>query len=50
MAKLILLPGLDGTGDLFRPFVEALAACPTQVVTYPVDRVLRFVRRHGAKC
>ena len=23
--RLVLLPGLDGTGDLFDPFVEALA-------------------------
>jgi len=34
MATLVLLPGMDGTGDLFSPFVSAYAA-PTKVVRYP---------------
>ena len=40
---LVLLPGLDGTGLLFRPFVEALESqVETQVVTYPVDQPLGY--------
>lgn len=34
---LIVLPGLDGTGDLLVPFAEASGA---RVVTYPPDRAL----------
>ena len=35
---LILLPGLDGTGDFFQPLLEAIAdSVPTQVVRYPVN-------------
>lgn len=43
MPKLVLLPGLDGTGDLFRDFVRAL---PSEVdvltVRYPNDRCLPY--------
>lgn len=36
---LVLLPGMDGTGDLFAPLMEALGdAFTLQVVRYPVDR------------
>jgi len=36
MPTLVLLPGLDGTGDFFQPLLEALAAdVRTQVVRYP---------------
>ena len=36
-------PGPDGTGLLFRPFVEALErSVETQVVAYPVDQALGF--------
>lgn len=35
---LVLLPGLDGTGDLFAPVVDALgASVPTQIVRYPLS-------------
>jgi pimeloyl-[acyl-carrier protein] methyl ester esterase len=35
---LVLLPGLDGTGDFFQPLLEALAdGVRSQVVRYPVD-------------
>jgi pimeloyl-[acyl-carrier protein] methyl ester esterase len=35
---LILLPGLDGTGDFFQPLLEAIAdSVPAHVVRYPVD-------------
>jgi len=42
MTRLVLLPGLDGTGDLFEPFVRELQGVPHQVVAYPTDRVLDY--------
>jgi pimeloyl-ACP methyl ester carboxylesterase len=34
--KLVLLPGMDGTGDLFAPFIEALGDdIKVDVVRYP---------------
>jgi pimeloyl-ACP methyl ester carboxylesterase len=40
---LVLLPGLDGTGILFRQFVEAIgASLDTQIVAYPADRPLGY--------
>jgi pimeloyl-ACP methyl ester carboxylesterase len=37
MPTLVLLPGLDGTGDFFQPLLEALGGgVRTQVVRYPV--------------
>lgn len=40
---LILLPGLDGIGLLFEPFIEALGpGIPTRVVAYPVDQFLGY--------
>jgi pimeloyl-[acyl-carrier protein] methyl ester esterase len=34
---LVLLPGMDGTGELFAPFVEALAGeFPIHIVRYPL--------------
>ena len=36
MKKLLLLPGMDGTGRLFAPFLEAIGpAVDVQVVRYP---------------
>jgi pimeloyl-[acyl-carrier protein] methyl ester esterase len=41
--RLVLLPGLDGTGKLFSHFVEALGPrVDTQIVTYPVDQRLGY--------
>jgi pimeloyl-ACP methyl ester carboxylesterase len=41
MATLVLLPGMDGTGDLFAPIFPALSAAVTaQVVSYPRDQQL----------
>jgi pimeloyl-[acyl-carrier protein] methyl ester esterase len=38
-----LLPGLDGTGILFRQFVEALgASVDTQIIAYPADQLLGY--------
>ena len=35
---LVLLPGMDGTGDMFAPFVSAMGAtCKTLCVRYPGD-------------
>lgn len=40
--KLVLLPGLDGTGELFEPFATAMAGVDCRVVRYPVDRPLDY--------
>lgn len=38
MITLVLLPGMDGTGDLFAPLIEELAPnIDIQIVRYPVD-------------
>jgi pimeloyl-ACP methyl ester carboxylesterase len=42
MTRLVLLPGLDGTGELFAPFVEALGGFPTQIIAYPPDRAMSY--------
>jgi hypothetical protein len=51
--QLILLPGLDGTGNLFRQFIHALPPdLETQVVCYPATgdqsfaTLLDYVRHH----
>jgi pimeloyl-[acyl-carrier protein] methyl ester esterase len=41
--KLVLLPGLDGTGRLFKPLVEVLPAHLSPVViSYPNDKALSY--------
>jgi pimeloyl-[acyl-carrier protein] methyl ester esterase len=40
--KLVLLPGLDGTGDLFAPFVAALGNSDVLIVRYPTDRAMDY--------
>nr|WP_194151606.1 hypothetical protein [Pseudomonas caspiana] len=43
LPMLVLLPGMDGTGELFQPFVSALKhRCDTVVVTYPSDIPLSY--------
>lgn len=45
MVTLALLPGMDGTGHLFEPFVSALrqsSVVAIQVVTYPNDQSLDY--------
>jgi pimeloyl-ACP methyl ester carboxylesterase len=40
---LILLPGMDGTGSLFRPFIDAVG--PTfkiKVIQYPTDQAMDY--------
>ena len=39
----MLLPGLDGTGELFVDFVAALPeSCTAPIVAYPTDRFLSY--------
>src|SRR6476659_7993753 len=43
MAAIVLMPGLDGTGDLFRPLLGVIPPrYATRVVTYPVDRFIPY--------
>jgi pimeloyl-ACP methyl ester carboxylesterase len=42
MTRLVLLPGLDGTGELFASFIAALRGLPTQVIAYPPDRPMNY--------
>jgi pimeloyl-[acyl-carrier protein] methyl ester esterase len=40
---LVLLPGLDGTGELFKDFIAALPkSCTATIVAYPTDRFLSY--------
>jgi pimeloyl-ACP methyl ester carboxylesterase len=41
MTRLVLLPGMDGTGELFSAFVDA-ALMETQVVRYPTQSALGY--------
>jgi pimeloyl-ACP methyl ester carboxylesterase len=43
VALIVLLPGLDGTGDLFRPLLDVVPACHrTRVLSYPADRASSY--------
>src|SRR4029453_9407851 len=42
MATLVLLPGLDGTGELFAEFVAALRGHEVHIVDYPRDRAMSY--------
>jgi hypothetical protein len=43
--NLILLPGMDGTGDLFEEFVSNLPSwVAPQVVSYPLDQKLSYAQ------
>ncbi len=43
MVTLVLLPGMDGTGELFEPFIAALGGEFTvKVVRYPTDEPLGY--------
>ena len=43
MLRLALLPGMDGTGDLFADFIRALPeTIPTSIVRYPRDRPMSY--------
>jgi pimeloyl-ACP methyl ester carboxylesterase len=47
MTRLVLLPGLDGTGELFGPFMDALGGFPTQVIGYPSDRGMTYAEHES---
>ncbi|HYJ41090.1 MAG TPA: DUF3658 domain-containing protein [Steroidobacteraceae bacterium] len=47
MTILVLLPGLDGTGDLFAPFVAALTGVDSRVIAYPADRAMDYPEHEG---
>ena len=41
--RFLLLPGMDGTGDLFEPFLSVLpAGVEATVISYPRDRKLSY--------
>jgi pimeloyl-[acyl-carrier protein] methyl ester esterase len=47
--KLILLPGLDGTGDLYQPLIQAMnieysksSDLSVEVISYPVNQKLEY--------
>ncbi len=41
--RFVLLPGMDGTGQLFAPFVDALpTGSEVSVASYPLDRTLSY--------
>jgi len=43
MTKLILMPGMDGTGQLFAPFLDALGdSMESCVLRYPTDEPLGY--------
>lgn len=42
LPKLILLPGMDGTGDLFKDVLKELPEAEAEVVRYPTDRCLSY--------
>jgi pimeloyl-ACP methyl ester carboxylesterase len=43
MVKLILMPGMDGTGELFAPFLHALGnSLESLVLRYPTDEPLGY--------
>lgn len=43
MLTLVLLPGMDGTGNLFDPFIAALkGGCKVRIVRYPADQALGY--------
>jgi pimeloyl-ACP methyl ester carboxylesterase len=42
MKTLVLLPGLDGTGELFADFVGALTGIDARVIAYPPDQAMNY--------
>ena len=43
MTTLVLLPGMDGTGELFRPLLQALEpGLPVLVISYPTTELLDY--------
>jgi pimeloyl-[acyl-carrier protein] methyl ester esterase len=46
-ARLVLLPGLDGTGELFAPFIDELGEIRSQVIAYPADRAMNYAEHES---
>jgi pimeloyl-ACP methyl ester carboxylesterase len=45
MLTIVLLPGMDGSGSFFTPFIEALGpSIATQVISYPYDQALNYTQ------
>jgi len=42
--KLILLPGLDGTGELFYPLTSLLKNYDLQIITYPDNKKMSYAK------
>ena len=41
--KIVLLPGLDGTGELFTPLIDSLPSdCESLVITYPINTKMSY--------
>jgi len=40
--KLVLLPGMDGTGLLFRPFIDVADDFEIDIIGYPQDKFLTY--------
>ena len=40
--KLVLIPGLDGTGDLFEPLLSEMRRVDCQVIAYPPDQEMDY--------
>lgn len=41
--KIVLLPGLDGTGMLFKPFIESLPSdCEPLILSYPLNKKMSY--------
>jgi pimeloyl-ACP methyl ester carboxylesterase len=45
--RLVLIPGLDGTGDLFASFVVAFGGVDTQIISYPPDRSMNYAEHEA---
>jgi pimeloyl-[acyl-carrier protein] methyl ester esterase len=43
MPQMLLLPGMDGTGELFEPLIDAIGAnLETSTVSYPLEEALNY--------
>ena len=43
MPQLLMLPGMDGTGELFEPLINAIGAkLETSIISYPLDEALGY--------
>ncbi|HEU4779527.1 MAG TPA: DUF3658 domain-containing protein [Steroidobacteraceae bacterium] len=47
MTTLVMLPGLDGTGELFGPFADALTGIDARFISYPPDRAMDYAEHEA---